>query len=176
MSDDKPKKEFLPLNIAILTVSDSRTEQDDKSGATLKTRALEAGHKVVDKVIVPDNIYKIREVVSRWIASDIVHVVISTGGTGLTGRDVTPEAVLPLFDKSIEGFGELFRQVSFEEIGVSTMQSRAVAGTANSKFIFCLPGSSSACVTGWDRLLKTQLDITQKGCNFAKLVPRLGEK
>jgi len=117
----------------------------------------------------------IRAVISRWIASDDVQIVITTGGTGVTGRDVTPEAVTPLFDKNIEGFGELFRQISFQEIGVGTIQSRALAGTANAKFIFCLPGSTSACATGWDKILATQFDSTQKGCSFAKLVPRLSE-
>jgi molybdenum cofactor biosynthesis protein B len=166
---------FVPLNIAILTVSDSRTEADDKSGNTLKERALEAGHRLVDKVIVHDDIYQMRSVFSRWIADPDVHVVISTGGTGITGRDSTPEAVIPLFDKAIEGFGELFRAFSLEEIGVSSIQSRAVAGLANGTLVFCLPGSSGACRTGWDKILKAQLDHRTRPCNFAQMFPRLLE-
>ncbi len=167
---------FVPLNIAVLTVSDSRTEETDKSGTTLRDRALEAGHQVVDKVIVPDDIYQMRAVFSRWIADPDVHVVISTGGTGITGRDSTPEAVAPLFDKAIEGFGELFRAVSMEEIGASSIQSRAIAGLANGTLIFCLPGSTGACRTGWDRILKDQLDHRTRPCNFAQMFPRLLEE
>ncbi|MEN8168487.1 MAG: molybdenum cofactor biosynthesis protein B [Pseudomonadota bacterium] len=166
---------FVPLNIALLTVSDSRTEADDKSGNTLKERALEANHKLVDKVIVRDDVYAMRAIFSRWIADPDVHVIISTGGTGITGRDSTPEAVMPLFDKDIEGFGELFRAISLEEIGVSSIQSRAVAGLANGTLIFCLPGSTGACRTGWDRILKDQLDHRTRPCNFAQMFPRLLE-
>ncbi|MEN8177125.1 MAG: molybdenum cofactor biosynthesis protein B [Pseudomonadota bacterium] len=166
---------FVPLNVAILTVSDSRTEEDDKSGNTLKERVLEADHKVIDKTIVRDDIYAMRAVFSRWIADEDIHVVVSTGGTGITGRDSTPEAVMPLFDKSIEGFGELFRAISLQEIGASSIQSRAVAGLANGTLIFCLPGSTGACRTGWDKILKDQLDHRTRPCNFAQMFPRLLE-
>lgn len=168
--------EFSPLNIAVLTVSDSRTRENDTSGDALQDRLEEAGHHLAERQIVPDNIYKMREIFSHWIADSRVQVVISTGGTGLTGRDSTPEAVTPLFDKAIEGFGELFRQVSLQDIGASTIQSRAVAGLANSTLIFCLPGSTGACRTGWDEILKDQLDIRTRPCNFAQMYPRMGEE
>jgi len=142
----------------------------------LKAKAEAAGHRVVAKEIVPDDVYRMRAVFSRWIADPEVQVVLSTGGTGITGRDSTPEAVAPLFDKQIEGFGELFRSVSFEEIGTSTVQSRAVAGLANGTFIFCLPGSTGACRTAWDKVLEPQLDHRTRPCNFAQLIPRLLEK
>ena len=160
---------FIPLNIAVLTISDSRTEETDKSGLILKERALEAGHKVVEKAIVPDDVYQMRAIFSRWIADPAVHVVISTGGTGITGRDSTPEAVCPLLEKHIEGFGELFRAISLEEIGASAIQSRAIAGLTNQTLIFCLPGSSGACRTGWDKILKGQLDHRTRPCNFAQM-------
>jgi molybdenum cofactor biosynthesis protein B len=175
MSGHFSESDFIPLNLAILTVSDSRTEETDKSGHTLKERVLEAGHKVVEKCIVPDDIYELRALVSRWIADSEVHVVISTGGTGITGRDSTPEAMLPLFDKQIEGFGELFRSVSLQEIATSAIQSRAIAGLANGTLIFCLPGSTGACRTGWDKILKPQLDMRTRPCNFAQMFPRLLE-
>ncbi|MCU7936109.1 MAG: molybdenum cofactor biosynthesis protein B [Candidatus Thiodiazotropha sp. (ex Dulcina madagascariensis)] len=175
MSGHFKDSEFVPLNLAVLTVSDSRTEETDKSGKALKERALEAGHQVVDKVIVPDDIYQMRAVVSRWIADNDVHVIVSTGGTGITGRDSTPEALLPLFDKTIEGFGELYRSISLEEIGTSSIQSRAIAGLANGTLIFCLPGSTGACRTGWDKILKAQLDMRTRPCNFAQMFPRLLE-
>lgn len=167
---------FLPLSIAILTVSDSRTESDDTSGHLLRDKAHEAGHRVVSKEIVRDDIYQLRAVYSRWIADPGVQVVLSTGGTGLTGRDSTPEAVAPLLDKQIEGFGELFRQLSFEEIGTSTVQSRSFAGLANGTLIFCLPGSTGACRTAWERILQAQLDSRTRPCNFAQLIPRLLER
>jgi molybdenum cofactor biosynthesis protein B len=167
---------FIPLNFAVLTVSDSRTQADDKSGALLRDMAEAAGHKVVAKEIVPDDLYRMRAVFSRWIAEPGVQVVLTTGGTGVTGRDSTPEAIAPLLDKQIEGFGELFRALSFDEIGPSTIQSRAVAGLANGTFIFCLPGSSGACRTAWDKILKPQLDHRTRPCNFAQLIPRLLEK
>lgn len=167
---------FIPLNIAVLTVSDTRTEADDTSGALLKDKAEAAGHRVVASEIVPDDVYRMRAVLSRWIADPQVQVVLSTGGTGVTGRDSTPEAVAPLLDKAIEGFGELFRSVSFAEIGTSTVQSRAVAGLANGTFLFCLPGSSGACRTAWDKILGPQLDHRTRPCNFAQLIPRLREK
>ncbi len=166
---------FVPLNIAILTVSDSRTEEDDQSGNTLKERVLEADHKFYEKAIVRDDIYEMRAVFSRWIADEEVHVIISTGGTGITGRDSTPEAVVPLFDKVIEGFGEIFRAISLTEIGASSIQSRVVAGLANGTLIFCLPGSTGACRTGWDKILKDQLDHRTRPCNFAQMFPRLLE-
>lgn len=167
---------FIPLNIAVLTVSDSRTEADDTSGALLRDKAEAAGHRVVAREIVPDDVYRLRAVFSRWIADPQVQVVLSTGGTGITGRDSTPEAVAPLFDKAIEGFGELFRSVSYAQIGTSTVQSRAVAGLANGTFLFCLPGSGSACRTAWDEILGPQLDHRTRPCNFAQLIPRLREK
>lgn len=176
MNDHFHDTGFIPLNIAVLTVSDTRTEADDKSGQLLKDKAEATGHTVVSKEIVPDDVYRMRAVLSRWIADPAVQVVISTGGTGITGRDSTPEAVAPLLDKAIEGFGELFRSVSLEEIGASTIQSRAVAGLANGTFLFCLPGSSGACRTAWDRILEQQLDHRTRPCNFAQLVPRLLEK
>jgi molybdenum cofactor biosynthesis protein B len=166
---------FIPLDIAVLTVSDSRTEADDKSGALLKDKAEIAGHKVVAKEIVPDDVYQMRAIFSRWIAEPQVQVILTTGGTGVTGRDSTPEAIAPLLDKQIEGFGELFRALSFEEIGTSTVQSRALAGLANGTFIFCLPGSSGACQTAWDKILQSQLDHRTRPCNFAQLIPRLLE-
>jgi molybdenum cofactor biosynthesis protein B len=166
---------FVPLRIAVLTVSDSRTEETDSSGALLKGKAEEAGHRVLVKEIVPDDVYQMRAVFSRWIADSEIQVVLSTGGTGVTGRDSTPEAVAPLLDKQIEGFGELFRAISFEEIGASTVQSRAFAGLANGTFIFCLPGSSGACRTAWDKILAAQLDHRTRPCNFAQLIPRLLE-
>jgi len=170
---DRP---FIPLDIAVLTVSDTRTEDNDTSGQTLAQRLTQAGHRLAEKRIVPDDIYRIRAVVSQWIADPQVAVVITTGGTGVTGRDGTPEAVKVLFDKTLEGFGETFRAVSFQEIGTSTIQSRALAGVANGTYIFCLPGSSGACRTGWDRLIQDQLDYRTRPCNLAELIPRLHEK
>jgi molybdenum cofactor biosynthesis protein B len=167
---------FIPLQIAVLTVSDSRTEANDSSGALLKAKAEAAGHQVVAKEIVPDDIYKMRAVFSRWIADPAIQVVLSTGGTGVTGRDSTPEAVAPLLDKQVEGFGEVFRAVSFGEIGASTVQSRALGGLANGTFIFCLPGSSGACRTAWDKILQSQLDHRTRPCNFVQLLPRLLER
>ncbi len=175
MTDHFEDSGFAPLNIAVLTVSDSRTEETDKSGVVLRDGAVAAGHKVVEKTIVPDDIYAMRAIFSRWIADPDVHVVLSTGGTGITGRDSTPEAVEPLFDKAIEGFGEAFRLVSLEEIGMSTIQSRAIAGLANGTLIFCLPGSTGACRTGWSRILEAQLDHRTRPCNFAQMFPRLLE-
>jgi len=168
--------DFIPLKSVILTVSDSRTEADDKSGGRLRDQVEDAGHQVVAKEIVPDDVYQMRAVFSRWIADLQVQVVLATGGTGITGRDSTPEAVAPLLDKRIEGFGELFRALSYEEIGPATIQSRTMAGLANGTFIFCLPGSSGACRTAWDKILRPQLDHRTKPCNFAQLIPRLLEK
>lgn len=167
---------FIPLNIAVLTVSDSRGETDDSSGALLRDRALAAGHQVVAREIVRDDIYQMRAVFSRWIADPGVQVVLATGGTGVTGRDSTPEAIEPLLDKRIEGFGERFRAISLEEIGTASIQSRALGGLANGTFIFCLPGSSGACRTAWDQILAPQLDHRTRPCNFAQLIKRLLEK
>ena len=169
-------QDFLPLNIAVLTASDTRTLEEDTSGQLLSKRLTEAGHKLAAREIVPDDIYLIRVLVSQWIADESIDIVISTGGTGLTGRDGTPEAVEVLFDKKIQGFGELFRQLSYEEIATSTIQSRVTAGVANGTYIFCLPGSSGACRTAWDRILAAQLDLRSKPCNFAELIPRLRER
>lgn len=169
------KRELIPVNIAVMTVSDTRTEETDTSGKALVERIQAAGHRLAEKRIVPDDIYKMREVLSRWIADPNVQVVISTGGTGLTGRDSTPEAVRPLLDKEIEGFGEVFRWVSYRDIKTSTVQSRALAGVANGTFIFCLPGSTGACRTGWDEIIRDQLDYRHRPCNMAELMPRLLE-
>lgn len=154
------------LNIAILTVSDTRTPDTDTSGNYLADAITQAGHTLQDRALVKDDIYKQRAVVSEWIARDDIHAVISTGGTGFTGRDSTPEALSVLFDKNVNGFGELFRQLSYEEIGTSTIQSRAIAGFANRTVIFCLPGSTGACKTGWTRIIQSQLDASFKPCNF----------
>ena len=169
-------QDFLPLNIAVLTASDTRTLEEDTSGQLLSERLTEAGHELAAREIVPDDIYLIRALVSQWIADESIDIVISTGGTGLTGRDGTPEAVEVLFDKKIQGFGELFRQLSYKEIVTSTIQSRVTAGVANGTYIFCLPGSSGACRTAWDRILASQLDLRNKPCNFAELIPRLRER
>ena len=165
---------LLPLKIAVMTISDTRTEADDKSGKILVDNLTTAGHYLADKVIVPDNIYKIRAVVSRWIVDESVQVILTTGGTGVTGRDGTPEAIQPLLDKEIEGFGEIFRMISYQEIKTSTIQSRCLAGVANGTYIFCLPGSSGACQTGWN-IIQEQLDSRNRPCNLAQLIPRLKE-
>ncbi len=170
------ESDFLPLNIAVLTVSDSRSESDDKSGALLVERLQTADHQLADKRIVRDDIYQIRAQVSAWIADPVVNIVLTTGGTGITGRDVTPEAIAPLLDRSIDGFGELFRQISYTEIGASTIQSRAIAGIANATLVFCMPGSSGACATAWDSILRSQLDRRTQPCNFAKLIERFAEQ
>lgn len=170
------EQQFIPLNIAILTISDSRTEADDVSGKTLVERVEKAGHRVCQKTIVADDIYQIRAAVSNWIVAHDVNAVITTGGTGVTGRDGTPEAVMPLLDKVLDGFGEVFRMLSYQDIKTSTMQSRAIAGVANGTYIFCLPGSSGACRTAWDDLIKEQLDVRTKPCNLVQLMPRLKEK
>ena len=161
--------EFKPLNIAILTLSDTRTAENDTSGDALQEMLLEAGHRLAARELCKDNVYVMRAVVARWIADPDIHAVLTTGGTGLTHRDSTPEALLPLFDQVIEGFGELFRQVSFEEIGSSTVQSRCCAGLANKTLVFCLPGSTGACRTGWNRILREQLDSRHRPCNFVGL-------
>ncbi len=170
------ERSFQPLSVAVLTVSDSRTEANDKSGQLLADRLASAGHTIGDRRIVRDDRYAIRAVVSDWIARDDIDAVIATGGTGLTGRDGTPEALAPLFDKTIEGFGEIFRAVSFEEIGTSALQSRALAGVANRTFVFALPGSSGACRTAFDRIIRDQLDYRTRPCNLVELRPRLDER
>lgn len=175
MSEDAARP-FVTVGIAVLTVSDSRGLEQDSSGAVLIGRLAAAGHRLAGRAILPDDVYRIRAQVSGWIADPAVHVVLSTGGTGLTGRDGTPEAVAPLLDKTIDGFGEVFRTLSFEEIGASTIQSRAVAGVANGTYIFCLPGSSGACRTGWDKLIAPQLDYRTRPCNLVELMPRLLER
>lgn len=163
------------LSIALLTVSDTRSLADDPSGDALEQRLGAAGHRLQERGIVPDDRYRIRAEVSRWVADPAVQVVITTGGTGLAGRDGTPEAVVPLLDKVIEGFGELFRVLSFETIGTSSLQSRCLAGVANGTLIFVLPGSLDAVQTAWDRLIGAQLDLNTRPCNLVQLLPRLGE-
>ena len=170
------KREFLALDIAVLTISDSRTEETDTSGRLLADRALAAGHRVPDKRICPDDVYDIRAIVSGWIADAGINAVVTTGGTGVTGRDGTPEAVTPLFDKILDGFGEMFRVLSYDDIGTSTLQSRAVAGVANATYVFSLPGSSGACALGWDKLICHQLDYRTRPCNLVELMPRLLER
>lgn len=169
------EREFRPLGIAVLTATDTRTEAEDKSGRLLVERLETAGHECIEKRLVPDDIYRIRAVVSEWIVRDDISVVLTTGGTGVTGRDGTPEAVSPLLDKQIEGFGEMFRVLSYEDIKTSTLQSRALAGVANGTYIFCLPGSSGACALGWDALISHQLDYRTRPCNLVELMPRLRE-
>lgn len=164
------------LNCAVLTISDSRTLKEDTSGALLAQLIGEDGHVLADRNLVRDDVYEVRAVVSAWIANPDIQVVVSTGGTGFTGRDSTPEALTPLFDKTIDGFGELFRQISYEEIGASTIQSRCVGGLANATLIFALPGSSNAVQTGWEKILRPQLDINTRPCNFVELIPRLLER
>lgn len=167
---------FVPLAIAVLTVTDTRTIASDTSGAALIERLLAAGHRLGARALVADDRYAIRAQVSAWVADPHVQAVITTGGTGLTGRDGTPEAVAPLLDKVIEGFGELFRACSLEEIGTSTLQSRALAGVANGTVIFCVPGSTGACRTAWDRIIAAQLDARTRPCNLVELMPRMRER
>jgi len=157
---------FYPLNIAVLTVSDTRTSAEDKSGDALAANLTHAGHQLYDRALVKDDVYQIRALVSRWIADAEAQVILVTGGTGFSGRDSTPEAVAPLLDKQIQGFGELFRQISFAEIGTSTIQSRALGGLANRTLVFCLPGSTNACNTAWQNILQEQLDSRTRPCNF----------
>jgi molybdopterin adenylyltransferase len=168
-------RQFVPLKIAVLTVSDTRSLADDKSGGTLAERIGKAGHAVAARAIVPDDVEKIRAQMRSWIADPAIDVVISTGGTGFTGRDVTPEAVEPLFEKRMDGFSTAFHMVSYAKIGSSTIQSRATAGVVNSTFIFCLPGSPGACRDAWDEILVHQLDYRFRPCNFVELMPRLDE-
>lgn len=169
------ERSFIPVRIALMTVSNSRTLENDKSGDTLQSRLEEAGHKLAARTLVRDNIIAIRRQARTWLRSDDVDVIISTGGTGLTGHDVTIEAVRALFEKEIEGFSVAFHMVSFAKIGTSTVQSRATAGVAKGKYIFCLPGSPGACRDGWDKILKDQLDYRHMPCNFVEIMPRLEE-
>ncbi|GBL06168.1 molybdenum cofactor biosynthesis protein B [Glaciecola sp. KUL10] len=157
---------MISLNVAVLTISDTRTQDTDTSGTYLQEAVAECGHHIAERTIVKDDVYKIRAVLSKWIANEDIHAVITTGGTGFSGRDSTPEAASVLFDKSVEGFGELFRHLSYEEIGVSTIQSRALAGLANNTVIFCVPGSTGACKTAWAGIIKDQLNSEYKPCNF----------
>jgi len=168
-------RQFIPVRIAVLTVSDTRTLENDVSGQTLADRVAEAGHLLSARKIVKDDIRSIRHVIRDWANRSDVDAMITTGGTGLTGHDVTIEAVRPLFEKEIDGFGTLFHMVSFPKIGTSTIQSRATAGVMKGKYIFCLPGSPGACRDGWDLILKPQLDYTHKPCNFVEIMPRLEE-
>jgi molybdopterin adenylyltransferase len=167
--------DFVPLDLCVLTVSDSRTADNDSSGDYLALSLGQAGHRLREKRIVKDNRYVIRAVVAQWIADESIHGVLVTGGTGFTGRDSTPEAISPLLDKEMPGFGEMFRVLSYDEIGTSTLQSRAFAGLSNNTFVFCLPGSTSACRTAWEKLIRGQLDATTRPCNLAGLMPRLRE-
>jgi len=167
---------FVPVRIAVMTVSDTRTPANDTSGDTLVARIAEAGHVVAARALVPDDVSLIRRHLDRWIADPKIDVVISTGGTGLTGRDVTVEAFRAVFEKEIDGFSAIFHQVSFEKIGTSTLQSRACAGVAQGTYLFALPGSTGAVKDGWDEILKWQLDIRHRPCNFVEIMPRLEEK
>ncbi len=175
MSKIEGERDFLPVNIAVLTVSDSRTLEDDKSGLTLVERIEAAGHKVADRDIVKDEVDLIISKLNGWIADENVDAVIATGGTGVTGRDITPEAFAQVYEKEIPGFGELFRWVSYQKISTSTIQSRATAGLANGTYLFALPGSPGACKDAWDEILVHQLDARYKPCNFVELMPRLKE-
>lgn len=172
MAPDRP---FIPLNLSVLTVSDSRTADTDVSGDLLVSLINASGHHLLHRALVPDNRYLIRARVSAWIADDDVQVILTTGGTGVTGRDGTPEAIEPLLDKRLDGFGECFRALSFEEIGTSTMQSRAIAGVANGTYLFALPGSPGACRLAFERLIAPQIDARTRPCNLAELMPRLQE-
>ena len=167
---------FIPINIAVLTISDTRTHDTDTSGAILEDRIIAAGHNFVKKEIIPDNVNLIKEKIKKLSNEEDIDCIITTGGTGLTGRDTTPEAVIEIANKIIEGFGELFRQVSYSKIGTSAIQSRALAALINTTYVFCLPGSKGACKDGWDEILKYQLDIRHRPCNFVEIMPRLNQK
>ena len=175
MSGIDETKPFVPLKIAVLTVSDTRSFSDDKSGTTLAERIEKAGHVLADRAIVTDDVEKIRAQVKKWIAEPAIDVIITTGGTGFTGRDVTPEALEPLFEKRMEGFSTLFLMVSYQKIGTSAIQTRATAGVAGATYIFCLPGSPGACKDAWDDILVHQLDYRYQPCNFVEIMPRLDE-
>ena len=175
MSSIDEAKKFVPLNIAVLTISDTRTLADDKSGTTLSDRITSAGHVLAAREIISDEVAAIRGIIKKWIAEPGVDVIITTGGTGFTGRDVTPEAVEPLFEKRMDGFSIAFHMLSHAKIGTSTIQSRATAGVAGATFIFCLPGSPGACRDAWDGILAAQLDYRTRPCNFVEIMPRLDE-
>jgi molybdenum cofactor biosynthesis protein B len=175
MSRINPDRQFIPVKIAVLTVSDSRSLDDDRSGDTLVTRLTDAGHTLADRQIVRDDVEAIRAVVRGWIADPQIDVVITTGGTGFTGRDVTPEALEPLFEKRMDGFSEVFHRISYDKIGTSTIQSRATGGVAGATYIFALPGSPGACKDAWDAILGPQLDYRHMPCNFVEIMPRLDE-
>ena len=175
MASSAESRPFIPIRIAVVTVSDTRTPETDKSGDTLAERIEASGHRLADRRIVKDDVRAIRALVRKWLKQSDIDAVISTGGTGLTGRDVTVEAMRPLFEKEIEGFGVAFHMISFAKIGISTVQSRATAGVAKGKYIFCLPGSPGACRDGWDGILKSQLDYRHLPCNFVEIMPRLAE-
>lgn len=170
------EREFIAINIAVLTVSDTRTEDDDRSGPAIVSRLTAAGHKLHEKAIVRDDVYQIRAVVSAWIANPGIQVIITSGGTGVSGRDGSPEAVSPLLDKTLDGFGEMFRDLSYEDIGTSTLQSRTVAGVANGTYIFVLPGSPGAVKLAWEKLISHQLDYRTRPCNLVEMMPRLIEE
>lgn len=169
-------REFIAVSIAVLTISDTRTEADDKSGRMLVEQLTTAGHQLANKKIVADDIYQIRAALSDWIANRDIQAIITTGGTGVSGRDGSPEAVIPLLDKTLDGFGEMFRALSYEEIGTSTLQSRALAGVANATYLFILPGSPGACKLAWEKLISQQLDYRTRPCNLVEMMPRLLEK
>ena len=169
------ERNFIPVTISLLTISDTRSKEDDKSGNLLENKVLESGHILFDRKIVRDDISEIKKTSKDWIENPDVEIIISTGGTGLTGRDVSPEAFRQIFDKEIEGFGELFRYLSFKKIGTSTIQSRAIAGVSNGTYIFVLPGSPSACKDAWDDILSHQFDYRHTPCNFVEIMPRLLE-
>ncbi|MTI42202.1 molybdenum cofactor biosynthesis protein B [Roseibium hamelinense] len=175
MSRIDETRPFVPLNISVLTVSDTRSPEEDRSGSTLADRLEKAGHVLADRKLTTDDVDAIRAVVKDWIARDTIDVVITTGGTGFTGRDVTPEAVEPLFEKRMEGFSEVFHRISYDKIGTSTIQSRATGGVAGATYIFVLPGSPGACKDAWDGILKWQLDYRHMPCNFVEIMPRLDE-
>jgi molybdenum cofactor biosynthesis protein B len=172
IDDSRP---FIPLDIAVLTVSDTRSLEEDRSGSTLAGRITDAGHRLAAREIVTDDIEAIRAVANRWIADPAIDVIITTGGTGFTGRDVTPEAMEPLFEKRMDGFSEVFHRISYDKIGTSTIQSRATGGVAGATYIFVLPGSPGACKDAWDGILKWQLDYRHMPCNFVEIMPRLDE-
>lgn len=176
MADIDTSINFIPINIAIVTVSDSRIETNDKSGNLLKERVEKFGHRVLKKIIIPDDVQQIKRTLAELSKETSIDAIITTGGTGLTGRDSTPEAILDLSNKIIDGFGELFRQLSYKKIGTSTIQSRAIAAVINYTYVFSLPGSPGACKDGWDEILQYQLDIRHKPCNFIEIMPRLKEK
>lgn len=169
-------EEFRPLGVAVLTISDSRTEASDTSGAYLAQALQASGHRLIAKCLCKDDVYAIRAILSQWLIDHAIDVILSNGGTGVTGRDITVEAVAPLMDKNLEGFGELFRALSYDDIGTSTIQSRCFAGLANGKYVFCMPGSMGACRLGWEKILAPQLDARTGPCNFANLIYRLKER